>query len=200
MDPEVRRIMETAVGDFVKAGAELREISLPTVVAGIEAANLIAAVEATQLHGREGYFPARASEYGADVRGRLEQGGNVRAIDYLSAQEVMRRARDEAEAVLKNVDAIVIPTSPIGAPPMGSEPVRVGDVEMPLRTALVDRNRFGNLTGLPAISVPCGITRDGLPVAVQFIGRRFEDAQLLAMAQRFAENQRDWKPRYPPVD
>ncbi len=200
MDSEVRRITETAVGDFVKAGAELKEISLPTVVAGIEAANLIAAVEATQLHGREGYFPARASEYGADVRGRLEQGGKVRAIDYLSAQEVMRRARDEAEAVLKNVDAIVIPTSPIGAPPMGSEPVRVGDVEMPLRTALVDRNRFGNFTGLPAISMPCGITQNGLPVAVQFIGRRFADAQLIAIAQRFAENQRDWQPRHPPVD
>jgi aspartyl-tRNA(Asn)/glutamyl-tRNA(Gln) amidotransferase subunit A len=200
MDSEVRRITETAVGDFVKAGAELKEISLPTVVAGIEAANLIAAVEATQLHGREGYFPVRASEYGADVRGRLEQGGNVRAIDYLSAQEVMRRARDEAEAVLKNVDAIVIPTSPIGAPPMGSEPVRVGDVEMPLRTALVDRNRFGNLTGLPAISMPCGITQNGLPVAVQFIGRRFADAQLIAIAQRFAENQRDWQPSHPPVD
>jgi aspartyl-tRNA(Asn)/glutamyl-tRNA(Gln) amidotransferase subunit A len=200
MDSEVRRITETVVGDFVKAGAELKEISLPTVVAGIEAANLIAAVEATQLHGREGYFPARAREYGADVRGRLEQGGNVRAIDYLSAQEVMRRARDEAEAVLKSVDAIVIPTSPIGAPPMGSEPVRIGDADVALRAALVDRNRFGNLTGLPAISMPCGITQNGLPVAVQFIGRRFADAQLIAIAQRFAENQRDWQPRHPPVD
>jgi aspartyl-tRNA(Asn)/glutamyl-tRNA(Gln) amidotransferase subunit A len=200
MDSEVRRITETAIGDFVKAGAELKEISLPTVVAGIEAANLIAAVEATQLHRREGYFPARASEYGADVRGRLEQGGHVRAIDYLSAQEAMRRARDESEAVLGSVDAIVIPTSPIGAPPMGSEPVRVGDVEMPLRTALVDRNRFGNFTGLPAISMPCGITQNGLPVAVQFIGRRFADAHLLAIAQRFAENKRDGQPRHPPVD
>jgi len=200
MDSEVRRITETAVGDFVKAGAELREISLPTVVAGIEAANLIAVLEATRLHGREGYFPARASEYGADVRGRLEQGGNVRAIDYLSAQEVMRRARDEAEAVLKSVDAIVIPTSPIGAPPMGADPIRIGDADVALRAALVDRNRFGNFTGLPAISMPCGITQNGLPVAVQFIGRRFADAQLIAIAQRFAENQRDWQPRHPPVD
>jgi aspartyl-tRNA(Asn)/glutamyl-tRNA(Gln) amidotransferase subunit A len=200
MDSEVRRIAETAVGDFVKAGAELKEISLPTVVAGIEAANLIAAVEATQLHEGEGYFPARASEYGADVRGRLEQGGKVRAIDYLSAQEVMRRARDEAEAVLKSVDAIVIPTSPIGAPPMGADPIRIGDADVPLRAALVDRNRFGNFTGLPAISMPCGIAQNGLPVSVQFIARRFEDAQLLALAQRFAENQRDWKPRHPPVD
>jgi aspartyl-tRNA(Asn)/glutamyl-tRNA(Gln) amidotransferase subunit A len=200
MDPEVRRITETAVGDFVKAGAELKEISLPTVVAGVEAANLIAAVEATQLHERKGYFPARASEYGTDVRGRLEQGGKVRAIDYFNAQEVMRRARDEAEALLKSVDAIVIPTSPIGAPPMGSDPIRIGDADVALRAALVDRNRFGNLTGLPAVSMPCGITRDGLPVAVQFIGRRFEDAQLIAIAQRFAENQRDWQPRHPPVD
>lgn len=200
MDSEVRRITETAVNDFVKAGAELKEISLPTVAAGVEAANLIAAVEATQLHEREGYFPARASEYGSDVRGRLEQGGKIRAIDYLGAHAMMRRARNEAEAVLKSVDAIVIPTSPIGAPPIGAESIRVGDTDISLRTALVDRNRFGNLTGLPAISVPCGITRDGLPVAVQFVGRRFEDAQLIAIAQRFAEAQRGWKPRHPPID
>jgi aspartyl-tRNA(Asn)/glutamyl-tRNA(Gln) amidotransferase subunit A len=83
---------------------------------------------------------------------------------------------------------------------MGSDPVRIGDAHVALRAALVDRNRFGNLTGLPAISMPCGITQNGLPVAVQFIGRRFADTQLIAIAQRFAENQRGWQPRHPPVD
>lgn len=199
MDPEVLRIMQAAVSDFVKAGAEVKEISLPTVAAGVEAANLIAAVEATQLHEREGYFPGRAGEYGTDVRSRLEQGGKVRAIDYVNAQEVMRRAREEAEVALESVDAIVIPTSPIGAPPIGTEPIRVGDADVALRAALVDRNRFGNFTGLPAISVPSGITQNGLPVAVQFVGRRFDDARLLAIAQRFAGNLRDWQPGHPPV-
>jgi aspartyl-tRNA(Asn)/glutamyl-tRNA(Gln) amidotransferase subunit A len=200
MDPEARRITEKALADFVKLGSELKEISLPSVSAGVEAANLIAAVEATHLHEQEGYFPARASEYGADVRGRLEQGGKLRAVDYINAQDVMRRARDEAEAVLQSVDAIVIPTGPTGASPIGSETVRVGEVEVPLRAAFVDRNRFGNFTGLPAISMPCGLTQNSLPVAVQFVGRRFEEARLIAIAQHFEETQRDWRPRHPPVD
>ena len=199
MDAGVRRITETALADFAGSSAEIIEIALPNFTAGVEAANLIAAVEASQLHERAGYFPARANEYGADVRGRLEQGGKTRAIDYLSAQGTMRRARQEVEVMLEGVDAIVIPTAPMEAPPMRSERVRVGDVEMPLRNALVDRNRLGNFTGLPAISVPCGVTRTGLPVALQFVGRRFEDAALIAIARRFSESERDWQPRHPPV-
>ena len=197
MDSEVRTIAEAAVADFVKSGAELEEISLPNIKAGVEAANLIAAVEATQVHERAGYFPGRASEYGADVRGRLEQGAEIRAVDYLDAQEVMRRARQEIETALENVDAILIPTGLVAAPPIGAERVRVGDVEMPIRSALVDLNRPANFTGLPAISMPCGVTRAGLPAALQFVGRRFEDARLLAIADRFSETVRDWQPKHP---
>ncbi|PYU24207.1 MAG: Asp-tRNA(Asn)/Glu-tRNA(Gln) amidotransferase subunit GatA [Acidobacteria bacterium] len=199
MDSEVRRIAEVAIADFVKSGAELEEISLPNLTAGVEAANLIAAVEANREHQRAGYFPARASEYGPDVRGRLEQGGETRAVDYLNAQEVMRRASDEVETALENVEAIVIPTALIAAPPIGSERVRVGDVEMPIRSVFVDVNRPGNFTGLPAISMPCGVTQSGLPTALQFLGRRFDDARLIAIAHRFSETERDWQPKHPPA-
>jgi aspartyl-tRNA(Asn)/glutamyl-tRNA(Gln) amidotransferase subunit A len=200
MDPEVRRIAEMTLTDFVKSGAELEEISLPSISAGVEAANLIAAVEASYAHERTGYFPARASEYGVDVRCRLESGGRIRALDNLNAQEVMRRARNEVEVALKAVDALVIPTSIIPAPPMGSERVRVAQAEMPLRSALVDLNRPGNFTGLPAISMPCGITEERLPVALQFVGRRFEEARLIAIADRFSKTQRDRHPKRPPID
>ena len=111
--------------------------------------------------------------------GRLEQGAKVPAVDYLKAQEAMRRAREEMDAALKHVDAIVVPTAAIAAPPIGSERVRVGGVEKPIRSALVDLNRPANLTGLPAISIPCGLTSEGLPVALQFIGRRFDEAGLI---------------------
>ena len=197
MDSEVRRITEAAVADFVKSGVELEDISLPTIARGVEAANLIAAVEASQVHERAGYFPARAGEYGADVRGRLEQGAKIRAVEYLDAQEVMRRARQEIEAALEDVDAILIPSGRVAAPPIGSESVRASDMEMPIRTAFVDMNRPGNFTGLPAISVPCGVTQAGLPTALQFVGRRLDDARLIAIADRFSEVARDWQPKYP---
>lgn len=199
LDPEVRKITETALADLVNSGAELQEISLPSIVAGVQAANLIATVEASWVHERAGYFPARASEYGADVRGRLEQGGKIRAVDYVTAQETLRRACREIAAAVEKVEAIVYPTAPIAAPPIGSDSVNVGGVEMSLRSALVDRNRVGNMTGLPAISMPCGVTQSGLPVALQFLGRRFEEARLIAIAHRFSETQRDWQPRNPPI-
>ena len=82
---------------------------------------------------------------------------------------------------------------------VGAERVRVGEVEMPLRSALVDLNRPGNFTGLPAISMPCGITQNGLPVALQFIGRRFDEAKLIAIADRFSQTARDWQAKRPPV-
>jgi aspartyl-tRNA(Asn)/glutamyl-tRNA(Gln) amidotransferase subunit A len=199
LDSEVRKITGNAVADFLKSGAELEEISLPTILAGVEAANLIAAVEANQVHERAGYFPARASEYGMDVRGRLEQGGKTRALDYLNAQEVMTRARNEVEVALNTVDAIIIPTTAVAAPPMGSERVRVGEVEMPLRSASVDLNRPSNFTGLPAISMPCGVTQNGLPVALQFIGRRFDEGRLIAMADRFLQTVCNRQSMRPPI-
>jgi len=199
IDAEVRRIVEVALAKFVKSGAEVEDISLPGIIGGIEAANLIAASEATQVHERPGFFPARADDYGADVRARLEQGAKIRAVDYLTAQERLRQTRLEIETALEKIDAIVIPTSPIPAPIIGSDCVEVGDVKMPLRNALVDRNRVGNLTGLPAISVPCGLTRDGLPAALQFVGRRFADAHVIAIGQSFAKAGGDWGPQIPVV-
>jgi len=194
MDAEVRRIVEAGWSTFVGAGAKVTDVSLPDVASGIEAANLIAAVEASQIHEQAGYFPARATDYGPDVRGRLEQGGKIRAVDYLQALQTLRRARQEIEAVLEQVDALVMPTSPIPAPPIGSDCVQVGEIKMPLRHALVDRNRVGNLSGLPAISIPCGLTRDGLPVALQFLGGRFQDAKVTAIGHRFAQSLPTSKP------
>jgi aspartyl-tRNA(Asn)/glutamyl-tRNA(Gln) amidotransferase subunit A len=200
VDPEIRRITEAALAVLVTLGAKVEDISLPAIAEGIEAANLIAGVEATRVHERAGYFPARAGEYGADVRGRLEQGGKMRAVDYLSAQETMRRARDEFEAAVENVDAIVIPAGLVAAPPLGCERVRVDDVEMPIRGAFVDLNRAANFTGLPALSVPCGFTQNGLPVGIEFIGGRFAEAMLIGIARRYSEGERDWGSRRRPLD
>lgn len=200
MDPEVRRITEGALADFVRKGALVEEISLPSILAGVEAANSIAAVEATGVHERAGYFPARANEYGADVRRRLEDAGKTRAVDYLAALQQVRKAREEAKAALATVEAIVIPTAPITAPPLGTDRVQVGDLELAIREALVNWNRLGSLTGLPAISMPCGLTRDRLPVALQFVGRRFDEARLIGIAERFAESERDWQPKHPMLD
>jgi len=196
LDPEVGRLLEAAVNALASHGAAVEEVSLPTISSGVEAANNIAAVEATQVHRQAGYFPARVSDYGKDVRSRLEQGAEVRAVDYLEAEKLMRRSRVEFEAAVSRVDAIVIPAVSIPAPPLGADPVRVGNVEMPLRSALVDLNRPGNLTGLPAITIPCGFTREGLPVGLELIGRAFDEATIVSIAGGY-EGEHEWRSAHP---
>jgi aspartyl-tRNA(Asn)/glutamyl-tRNA(Gln) amidotransferase subunit A len=96
------------------------------------------------------------------------------------------------------VDAIVAPTVPVPAPPIGAEYVRIEGEQIGVRPALVGMNRPANFTGLPAISVPCGFTRDGLPIGLQLIGRAFDETTLLQIAYSY-ERSHDWGARHPPL-
>jgi aspartyl-tRNA(Asn)/glutamyl-tRNA(Gln) amidotransferase subunit A len=169
---------------------------LPDLPEAVNAANLVALVEATQGHQRAGYFPGQLAEYGEDVRGRLEQGLTVRALDYLQARSIVAQSRASFHSALRRVDAIVAPTTPITAPPVGSETVRVGGIEESVRSALVRLNRPGNFTGLPTISIPCGFARNGLPIGLQFIGRAFQEGALLRLARSY-EQSHEWRFRHP---
>ena len=199
LDPEVRRRAEAAVKDMVRQGAIVREISLPTTASAVDAATTVALVEARRVHERAGYFPARASEYAADGRERLEQGGHVSAVEFLQAREVLEVSKAEFEAALRHVDAIVTPTTPVSAPLIGAQSVWVGDAEESVRSALVRLNRPGNFTGLPAISVPCGFTSEGLPVGLQLIGPAFGEAGIVAIAHRY-EQAHGWSSSHPKLE
>jgi aspartyl-tRNA(Asn)/glutamyl-tRNA(Gln) amidotransferase subunit A len=197
LDDEVRHLAEAAARSFERSGARIEEVSLVGLRESVEPSNHIALAEARHFHERAGYFPARAADYGEDVRKRLEMGGEVRATDYLEALQVCRRARAEFDAALAGVDAILAPTVPVSAPRIGESRVLIGGQEESVRSALLRLNRPPNLTGLPAISIPCGFTRAGLPVGLQLIGRAFDEAMLLRIACAY-ELAHDWRARRPP--
>jgi aspartyl-tRNA(Asn)/glutamyl-tRNA(Gln) amidotransferase subunit A len=194
--PDVQRLVEAAAKKLVRGGGSIEVISLPTLPEAVEAANAMSIAEARAFHEEAGYFPAHADEYGEDVRKRLELADGVRAADYLKGREIIRRAKAEFASALERVDAIVSPTVPMVAPVIGSQSVRVGGAEEPMRTAQLRLTRPGNLTGLPAVSVPCGFTSEGLPVGMQLIGRAFEEGALLGIARRY-EQETDWASRHP---
>jgi aspartyl-tRNA(Asn)/glutamyl-tRNA(Gln) amidotransferase subunit A len=196
LDPDVKKTCEAAVAGLVKHGARVEEVSLPSLPSAVDAANVVALVEATEVHTKAGWFPARGVEYGADVAARLEQGREVRALEYLRAREILQRSRMEFEAALARVDVLIAPTTAIPAPAIGAETVRVGNEEESVRSALVRLNRPANFMGLPAISVPCGFTRAGLPVGLQLIGRSLDEGAILAIA-RFYEQEHDWQAEHP---
>jgi aspartyl-tRNA(Asn)/glutamyl-tRNA(Gln) amidotransferase subunit A len=199
LDDEVRRVTEAAVRALEKHGAVVREISLPHVRESNEAATNMSLAEARHVHEAAGYFPGSAGEYTDEVRQRMEAGGQVPAIKYLEGLDMRKRMLAEFDLAFQQVDAIVAPTVSISAPLLGAEYVQIAGEQVGVRPALVGMNRPANFTGLPAMSVPCGFTRDGLPVGLQLIGRAFDEATLLRIAFAY-ERAHDWGARLPRLE
>jgi aspartyl-tRNA(Asn)/glutamyl-tRNA(Gln) amidotransferase subunit A len=195
--PDVQRLVEAAASSLARNGGILEQISLPNLSAAVDAANLMSIAEATTVHEQAGHFPARAAEYGEDVGKRLGMGRDIQAVDYLKARATVEQSKKEFAAALEQVDAIVAPTVAVTAPKVGTETVRIGSTEEPMRAAMLRLTRPGNLTGLPNVTVPCGFTREGLPVGMQLIGPAFAEADLLAIARTY-EQENDWAARHPP--
>jgi aspartyl-tRNA(Asn)/glutamyl-tRNA(Gln) amidotransferase subunit A len=200
LQEEVREIFDEAIRDLEKIGAETTGVSIPLLAETEDAGNQIAWAEATHYHQQEGYYPARSTEYSEDVRTRLEMGTKVAATGYLRAHALRRRFIAELAAVMqeKAIDAVVVPATSIAAPLIGEEKTRIGSKDCATRALLLRLNRPANLSGSPAISLPCGFTRTGLPVGLQFIGRDLAEQTLLQIAHSY-QRATDWHLRRPPI-
>jgi aspartyl-tRNA(Asn)/glutamyl-tRNA(Gln) amidotransferase subunit A len=150
---------------------------------------------------REMYAHTRARGFGAEVKRRIMLGTYVLSAGYydayyLKAQQVrtlIRRDYEQAFTGPDAVDAIAMPTSPTPAFRLGEK------IEDPLQMYLIDVFTVSaNLTGLPAISVPCGFTGSELPIGLQLTGRRFDESTLLRLADAY-ERDTEWLKQPPPI-
>ncbi len=141
--------------------------------------------EASAYHAR--VLESRPELYTPPVRQRLEMGRYVLAEDYARARlgaEVLRR---EVDAALDGVDALVLPTVPITAQPIGSPALTLGGQSYPVRALMLRLTQLFDVTGHPAISLPCGQSGDNLPVGLQLVGRAGRTADLLTLAATVEE-------------
>jgi aspartyl-tRNA(Asn)/glutamyl-tRNA(Gln) amidotransferase subunit A len=196
VDQEVQAAIETAVKLFESMGARTNEISLPHLEDSVDASTRIGLAEATSYHARRGYFPARAADYSEDVQRRLKLGLSVTATEYLAANEVRRKLTADFDRAFETVDAIVAPATMISAPRVGDHEIVVRGQRTSLRNALINANRPANFTGHPAIALPCGFTKSGLPIGLQLIGPRWQESKLLSIARTY-EQATDWHLRHP---
>ncbi len=195
LDSDVRVAFEGALQLLRQQGAKVKEISLPQMATTEEAGNVIAWAEASLYHQQAGWFPERALEYGEDVRERLEIGTKVSAVNYLGAREFREKFKALfKEALLANgLNAIVVPTTPIPATRIGEDTVKITiagvdlrpAAQLPVRGLLLRLCRPANLAGVPAISVPCGLSKSGLPIGLQFIASWTDEPLLLELAHNF---------------
>ncbi len=189
VDGEVLAVVEEALVVLRDLGAEVREVSLPHIAEASAAARDIMLPEAFAYHQR--WLAGRAQDYGEEVRLRLEQGRAVPAGRYEEAQR-LRTSIAQAWRVrpFREIDLLATPTTAIPASLVAASDLRT-------TIALVRLTNPFNLTGLPAISVPCGFTTGGLPVGLQLIGPWFEEGFVLRAAYAY-ERATEWHQRQPP--
>ncbi len=218
MDARVRAKVEEAIRQCESAGAELVEISLPHTEYAVSVYYIIATAEASAnlarfdgvRYGKRAdqpkdlmdlYLRSREEGFGSEVKRRIILGTYVLSSGYydayyLRAQKVRTLIRRDFEAAYEKVDAIICPTSPDLAFPIGE---RTSD---PLRMYLADIFTIAaNLAGICGISVPCGFVEEGgkqLPVGLQFLGKSLDESRLLGVADAY-ERLSGWNKQVAPL-
>ncbi|HXG89577.1 MAG TPA: amidase [Vicinamibacterales bacterium] len=122
--------------------------------------------------------------YTENVRVRLEMGRYVLGEDYARARRGREVIRREVEAALHGVDVLICPSLAVEAPPLGAASVAVKGGKEPVRNVMLRLTQPFNLSGHPAISIPCGATKAGLPIGLQLVGHHQRTRDLLRVARR----------------
>jgi aspartyl-tRNA(Asn)/glutamyl-tRNA(Gln) amidotransferase subunit A len=177
-DPAIAGAVRAALETLGRAGADVREIRWPRAAEYAKAASTILGVEARAYH--KGAFPGRATDYGPLIRARLASQGDVDADSYARAMRLLLEARaGTADRDLDGVDVLAMPTVPTRAWTI-EEAKAIGRPSEWTRIT-----RIFDLTGQPAISMPCGMDPDGLPVGLQFAARMWDEAGALRAARAY---------------
>jgi aspartyl-tRNA(Asn)/glutamyl-tRNA(Gln) amidotransferase subunit A len=217
-----RRMLEQGVHDSVRScfynaleilkqrGAQIIDIELPHAPYAISTYYFVATAEASSNLARfdgvrygfraegthdlkEMYGQTRRQAFGPEVKRRIMLGTYVLSAGYydayyLKAQQVRTLVRRDYDEAFQKVDAVAMPTSPTPAFKLGE---RTDD---PLELYLVDVFTVSaNLAGLPALSVPCGLTGDRLPIGLQMTGKPFDEATLLRIGDAYEQDTNWWK-------
>jgi aspartyl-tRNA(Asn)/glutamyl-tRNA(Gln) amidotransferase subunit A len=176
LEPDVESAVRGAIARAESLGAEVKPVAVPDIFALNAVGQVILLSEASAVLGP--YMHDRAL-FGADVLTRLDQGRLISAVDYINAQRLRRKLRAEFDRIWSQVDCLLTPTTPNTAPRIGEITIRLGGVDEDARLAATRLLRGINVLGLPALSIPCGLSGSGLPVGLQIVGPAFEEAAIL---------------------
>jgi len=152
--------------------------------------------EASAYH--RAWFRARPEDYSAETRANLALASTLPAADYVQAQRARTVLQQRVAEVLSRVDALVTPALAITAPRIGQTTVTVGGKAKEINPVFIRLADPFNVTGLPAISVPCGFGTDGLPVGLQVAAAPFAEDTVLRIAHAY-EQATEWHTRRPPL-
>lgn len=188
-DPETEATFDSALKTLESLGAIVFEIDGRPFATARKANQTILIAEAYAYHEKR--LQETPEKFGSSVRRRILEGAFLSAADYMTALRARTALNEQIRANLSRVDAFATPTAP--RPPEAFETMDPN--EQNLRPNFT--NAF-NLTGLPAISVPCGFTQGNLPAGLQIVARPFEEATAFRIAHAY-EQATEWHTRRPPI-
>ena len=196
LDPEVGQAVRDAIALLEDLGAVVSEVDFPMFGHAQAISGTILMSEASACH--RNLLATDADKIYPPVRLRLESGLFVTAADYLKAQQARTVFNQAVRELFQEVDLLAGPTEPVTAPRILAQQVQAGELTVGTTAALTQYTRPYNITGTPAISVPCGFSRDGLPIGLQLAGRAYDEPTVLRAAHAY-EQATDWGQRRPPV-
>jgi aspartyl-tRNA(Asn)/glutamyl-tRNA(Gln) amidotransferase subunit A len=187
-EPEVRQIVHQAAGVFEQLGARVNRVEFPDARLAAQTNLLMVRSDAAAFHQQR--LQEQPTDFGTDVLLRLQQGAAFTSTEYILARRTQTVLRRQFDEFFDQYDLLLTPTTPTAAPLIEGP-----DAIEQARTLTRFTSPF-NLTGLPALSVPCGFTAMGLPVGLQIVGRPWAEAKLLSAAYAY-EQATAWHLRKP---
>jgi aspartyl-tRNA(Asn)/glutamyl-tRNA(Gln) amidotransferase subunit A len=195
-DPEIVAAVEAAATQLAKLGHRLVSVEIPELEDILEASRVIVLAEAVAFH--DGYLKSNPAGYGPIVKSRLEGGYQLSALQYVKSEE-RRVALIAAYAQLfHSVDALLGAALPISPPPIGTLQVTFAGNTVSISEALCRYTAPQNLTGVPALVLPGGFTKAGLPIGLQLVAGLGRDDTVLGLGAQF-QRATDWHLRCPKV-
>jgi len=180
MDPQVLARFDESCERLKSAGAILEDVAIAHTKEIAAIYVHIALPEAAAYHAAT--LESRPQDYTENVRLRLEMGRYILAEDYVRAQRGRQQLTREVREALGGRDGLLLPSMPVPATRLGAPTVSIGGTDEPVRNITLRLTQLFNITGHPAISLPCGKTDDGLPVGIQIVGTRHRTPELLDVA------------------
>ena len=180
IDAEIHESVKNAIMVCGQCKADLVDIDMPPMEKTRTVSLVIQLPEMLSYHSR--YLPKKKNLYSKDLRAGMALGQFILAEHYIQAKRMVQWYRLKMEECFKRVDLIMTPSCPIIAPEIDSDFIEWGDKKEPVGNAITRYTSFFNMTGHPAISIPCGIHSLGLPMGVQLVGHHFDENTLLKVA------------------
>ena len=180
LDPEIEAAALDVLGHIERLGGRIIDVEPPDLSSARTVALLLQMPEALSYHSQ--FLRDKRELYGEELRSGLAVGQFILAEHYVRAKRMVSLYRRQVAEIFEKVDLLLTPASPIIAPHIGTVTVTLGDATEPVGNTLTRFTSFFNMTGNPALALPCGWHTAGLPMAVQLVARPFEEATLLRAA------------------